>query len=111
MRKLLARYLPNGPLPHTSAKSTPHSKTLEREVLLALDGSPASEPDFPDLVRDYQSKLGSLLYLATSTRSDLGFVVPYLCRAMARPTPALLAAVDHIRLGLLLLSPHLVRSG
>ena len=96
IQKLLLRFLPNGPLPYVTRKSAPCSKTFERDVALALDGGPASNPDYPELVRDFQCRLGSLLYLTTSTRPDLGFAVPYLCRAMSRPTPELVEATDRI---------------
>eukprot|EP00966_Prymnesium_polylepis_P310543 7174736-Prymnesium_polylepis.1 len=43
-----------------------------------------------------QERLGALLYLATSTRADLAYVVPLLCRAMSRPTPELLKEADHV---------------
>ena len=43
----------------------------------------------PLSVRPYQSIVGALLYCATNTRPDVAYSVAMLCRAMARPTPAL----------------------
>eukprot|EP00966_Prymnesium_polylepis_P106575 2467657-Prymnesium_polylepis.1 len=80
VRKLIAKYLPGGPPAHRQHNSTPYSNDLVMKVSLALQQS-STEPDYPDLVKPLQERLGALLYLATSTRADLAFAVPFLCRA------------------------------
>ena len=53
-----------------------------------------------------QERLGALLYLATSTRADIAYAVPLLCRAMSRPTPELIEETDYV-LAYLALNPSL----
>jgi hypothetical protein len=65
-------------------------------LVVALDSSTSAEPLHPELVKPYQERMGALLYLATSTRADLAFVVPMLCRAMSRPTPELMRETDYV---------------
>ena len=96
--KLLAKYMPNG-VPRNVERATlnvPYSANLMVNLVTALDSSTAGEPLHPKLVKPYQERMGALLYLATSTRADLAFVVPMLCRAMSRPTPELMCETDHV---------------
>ena len=44
--------------------STPYTTNLAQLVIEALEGSTASEPAFPDLVKEYQRMVGSLMYSA-----------------------------------------------
>ena len=53
--------------------STPYTTNLAQLVIEALEGSTASEPAYPDLVKDYQRKVGSLMYCYTATRPDLAY--------------------------------------
>ena len=71
--------------------STPYTPNLAQLVIEALDGSTASEPGYPDLVKEYQRMVGSLMYCCTATRPDLAYAVHQHCRALSRPTPALVA--------------------
>ena len=89
VHKLLERFAPN-----ISSKSSvsplPFSEDLPRLVLEALDGSSASEPAYPELIKPCQQQVGALMYLCVSTRPDLAYAVHQHCRAMSRPTPALM---------------------
>ena len=71
--------------------STPYSTNLAQLVIEALEGSTASEPGHPDLVKEYQRMVGSLMYCCTATRPDLAYAVHQHCRALSRPTPELVA--------------------
>ena len=96
VRKLLAKYMPDGVPSSLSRQSLPYTSDVIMKVLIACEASTAAEPAHPKLVRPFQERLGALLYLATSTRVDLAFVVPVLCRAMSRPSPDLMHEVDLI---------------
>ena len=96
VRKLLAKYMPDGVPPNLARQSLPYSPDVCMKVLIACEASTAAEPLHPELVRPFQERLGALLYLATSTRADLAYVVPLLCRAMSRPTPDLVYETDLI---------------
>ena len=48
----------------------------------------------PELITQYQQLCGSYLYLVTATRPDIAYVVCHLCRAVACPTPILVAQFD-----------------
>ena len=50
----------------------------------------------PELVKAMQERLGCLMYDTTSTRPDIAFAVHQLCMCMHKPTPDLLAEIDHI---------------
>ena len=71
--------------------STPYTSNLAQLVIEALDGSTASQPAYPELVKEYQRMVGSLMYCCTATRPDLAYAVHQHCRALSRPTPELLA--------------------
>ena len=55
--------------------STPYATNLAQLVIEALEGSTASEPGYPDLVKEYQRMVGSLMYCCTATRPDLAYAV------------------------------------
>ena len=93
MQRLFESYLPDG-APAGVDSRTPCGPELESQVLAALLQQ-ASDVD-PALLRQYQSIVGALLYCATNTRPDVAFSVAMLCRAMARPTPALLTAARRV---------------
>ena len=71
--------------------STPYTSNLAQLVIEALEGSTASEPGYPDLVKEYQRMVESLMYCCTATRPDLAYAVHQHCRALSRPTPELVA--------------------
>ena len=89
IEKLAAAWLANGPPSHIQMNSTPHTDELPSQV---LDAALCEDERDPELVRNYQSLVGSLLYAATNTRPDVAYAVGMLCRAMSRPTPDLYEA-------------------
>ena len=50
----------------------------------------------PELLREYQSLVGALLYCATNTRPDIAYSIGLLCRAMSCPTDVLLLAAQRV---------------
>ena len=58
--------------------STPYTTNLAQLVIEALEGSTASEPAFPDLVKEYQRMVGSLMYGCTATRPDFSWLMRYI---------------------------------
>ena len=93
VRKLVERFLPDGPVAKVQYNSLPYSPDFMQHVADALALPPNS---YPELVRPMQERLGCLLYAATSTRCDIAFVVHYLCKCMQRPTPELIRETDYI---------------
>ena len=96
--KLLAKYAPNGPPAHVQRNSLPYSNDLNENIIKALsvDGASAKEPAYPHLVRPYQERIGSLMYLSTAARCDITYPVHQLARAMSQPTPELMIEIDHV---------------
>ena len=88
--RLFATYLPEGKPKGLSDCPVPCSPDLPQLVADALLIDPESVD--PAFRRQYQSIVGALLYCATNTRPDVSYSVAMLCRAMARPTPALMTA-------------------
>ena len=93
IKKIVARFLPDGPSPKAQRGSLPYSANLLQHVADALS-LPAGS--YPELVKPMQERVGCLMYAATSTRPDIAFVVNYLCRCLQRPTPELIAETDHV---------------
>ena len=89
IEKLTASWFPDGPPAHVPVNATPHTDALPS---LVLDAVSSTDPIDPDLLRRYQSLVGSLLYASTNTRPDVAYAVGLLCRAMARPSTELLDA-------------------
>ena len=98
INKLLAKYMPNGPPPHIQRNTLPYSDNLSENIIKALSVDVASpkKPTYPLLVRPYQERIGSLMYLSTATRCDITYPVHQLARAMAQPTPELMGEIDHV---------------
>ena len=67
---LAASWFPQGPPAHILPNSTPHADNLPALVLEAVC---LTDPVDPDLLRRYQSLVGSLLYAATNTRPDVAY--------------------------------------
>jgi len=66
---------------------TPASLDLPRLVNEAVD---STEVPSPELVKEYRSLVGSLLYTATTVRPDISYAVGMLSRALNKPTDRLL---------------------
>ena len=92
---LLGKYLPDGPSSRVQEKSMPYTNEFEARLAVALSLGSTAEPAYPDLVKPYQQRLGSLMYLAGACRPDLGFCVSKHCTCMARPTPDLMKELEH----------------
>ena len=89
IEKMCNAWFPNG-VPNTiQSNQTPCDKDLAQLVCDAVVST--ADPD-PILLRRYQSLVGALIYASTNTRPDVTYAVGMLCRAMARPTPALFEA-------------------
>ena len=91
--KVVSRFLPNGPLPKAQRNSLPYSTDFLQHVNEALS---QHECEHPELVSALQSRVGCLMYAATSTRPDIAYPVHQLCKCLHKPTPALLRETDHL---------------
>ena len=87
IEKLVARYLSAPPI------KTKHNKVpcYDELVQHVADALVSQDPPEAQLLRDYQSLVGALLYCATNSRPDIAYSVGMLCRAMAKPTIELLS--------------------
>ena len=94
IQKMLSRFAPDGPVHKRCA--VPYSSDLPRLVIEALESSCADAPSYPNLVKPYQQRVGSLMYAATGTRPDLAYAVHQHCRCLSRPTPELMSELDYI---------------
>jgi ribosomal protein L18E len=93
VEKIVERFMPNGPLSKAQRNSLPYSDHFLANINDALSRATV---EHPDLVRPMQERLGCLMYATTSTRADIAYPVHQLCKCMHKPTPALLAEVDHV---------------
>ena len=91
--RLGSEFFPDGTPPSMQKNTVPSLPDLPQLVLEAVDSS--AEID-PILLKRYQSLVGALLYCATNTRPDVAFSVGMLCRAISRPTPALMEAAERV---------------
>jgi hypothetical protein len=96
VKKLLGRYLPQGPPTRTKADCLPYSDQIHALIESALLAKEKHGVQYPELVTPFQQRCGSYLYLVTATRPDIAYPVCHLCRAMACPTPELLAEFDRL---------------
>ena len=103
IEKLAAEHFPDG-IPTTAQQNkVPCDRDLPAMVNIALVNDVA--PD-AELLRQYQSLCGGLLYASTNTRPDIAFSTGMLCRAMGRPTPELLERSKRV-LGYLYRTRHI----
>lgn len=91
--KLAAKYQPKSVDASVQRASLPYSADVVQCVLDAVD---ADSPAYPHLVKDYQERIGALMYLTTSTRPDIAYVTHLLARAASKPTPRLLLETDRV---------------
>ena len=68
--------------------NTPYSQNLDKIGWSATLARLANNDvcTHPTLVREYQRKLGCLMYLANSTRPDIAYAISMHCRNMSSPT-------------------------
>ena len=85
--RLVAEFGSGVTKPSGQGLRTPCTSELPIHVAEALLDDTCRDPV---LVKLYQSLVGALLYCATNTRPDIAFALGYLCRAVSRPTTALL---------------------
>ena len=103
IEKLAAEHFPDG-IPTTAQQNkVPCDRDLPAMVNIALVND--TPPD-AELLRQYQSLCGGLLYASTNTRPDIAFSTGMLCRAMGRPTPELLERSKRV-LGYLYRTRHI----
>jgi hypothetical protein len=76
-------------LEHAPKSHTPLSR--EASQFVPFDGQASS-----DQIREYQERLGSLIYLANSLRIDIAHPASLLARFMHNPSPIHRAEADHI---------------
>ena len=92
IEKIVARFMPDGPLSKVQRNSLPYSKDFLRHVNDAL----SHDAEHPELTTELQSRVGCLMYAATSTRPDIAYAVHKLCSCLHKATPELLLETDHI---------------
>ena len=111
IKKIVERFLPDGPLPNVQAKSLPYSDNFLSIINDALaDPTPAKL----GLISAFQERVGCLMYAATSTRPDIAYAVSKLCQCLQKPSKALLRETDillsylarHSSVGLIYGSEH-----
>ena len=99
--KLVERHL-RGVVPDKcKSNATPCDKNLKplvEKVVQAVKGVPVTDRARvpPELLREYQSIVGALLYCATNTRPDIAYSIGLLCRAMSCPNDELLLAAQRV---------------
>ena len=91
IEKIVSRFLPDGPLSKSQRNSLPYSEDFLQHVNEALS---QTDCEHPDLVQPMQSRVGCLMYAATSTRPDIAYAVHQLCKCLHKPTPGLLSEAD-----------------
>ena len=94
IKKLLSKFLPHGPPTRSKPDCLPYSYDLHSMVEAAMSEKELSGHAHPELITPYQQLCGSYLYLVTATRPDIAYAVCHLCRAMACPTPILMAQFE-----------------
>ena len=93
IEKIVKRFLPDGLLSKAQRNALPYSKSFLSNVNDALS---RESVDYPELVQPMQERIGCLMYATTSTRPDIAYPVHQLCKCMHKPTPELMAEVDHV---------------
>ena len=63
IKKVVERFLPDGPLPRVQRNSLPYSPDFLLRIIDALAQESGSHPE---LVKPFQERLGCLMYAATS---------------------------------------------
>lgn len=55
-----------------------------------------TETQDPNVTKQYQQEIGSILYLSNKTRPDIAYSIGLLARFMSNPGPQHLIALDHL---------------
>jgi hypothetical protein len=84
IRKIIGRY--------KLEDSKPTSTPMQQGIQLAPNTEQASKAD----IEEYQSKMGSITYLAIQTRTDIAFACSVLSRFLTNPSKDHLNAADHL---------------
>ena len=92
---MIDRFYPRGLPNHVKNSGLPFSSKIRERVIEALDVN-AEGCIYPELVTDYQQRVGSLMYCCTASRVDVAYPVHLLCRCMTKPTPELMLEIDHV---------------
>ena len=95
--KLVSEFLPNG-APTGIKGNVPYSQNLDKiswhATSLRMENKGVCA--YPNLVKEYQRKLGCLMYVANCTRPDIAYAISMHCRNMCSPTPELLTELDWV---------------
>jgi len=95
VKKMIERFYPSG-LPTSASKcSLPFTPKLGERIRTALDCRPINGATLrPELITEFQQRIGSLMYACTATRCDIAFPVHQLCQCMTCPTDDLMLELD-----------------
>jgi hypothetical protein len=93
VEKITSRFLPDGPIGKAQKNSMPYSGLFLKHI---NDSLSATKCEYPELLGEMQSRVGCLMYAATSTRPDVAYAVHQLCKCLHKPTPDLLRETDHV---------------
>ena len=94
IEKLVSRFLTKEQANKAQSKTAvPYSEDFLSHVNESLS---QTEAEYPELVKEMQSRVGCLMYAATSTRPDVAYAVHQLCKCLHKPTPELLRETDYI---------------
>lgn len=87
--RLLARYRPNiKPKASAKAQMVPISVRQDLDVY--------KEQQDPEITKQYQQEVGSILYLSNKTRPDIAYTIGVLSRYLSNPGPQHLNALEHL---------------
>jgi hypothetical protein len=79
IEKLVKRFLPAGVSHRVQANSLPYTSNFLSHIVDAL----SQECQHPELVKEFQERIGCLMYAVTSTRPDIALPVHQLCKCLA----------------------------
>ena len=77
-------------------EAKPVSTPCEAGLHLSGDDCPNKDKRDPEVIRDYQACVGSLMYLSVLTRGDCSFAINQTARFLNNPGPTHVAAVKRI---------------
>jgi hypothetical protein len=77
-------------------EAKPVSTPCEAGLHLSGDDCPSKDERDPEVIRNYQACVGSLMYLSVLTRGDCSFAINQTARFLNNPGPSHIAAVKRI---------------